>query len=61
MSNAYSDAAARPPVKTRPVKTRYDGVMLFLHWNVALLILVAFAIAQGRGLVPRGPDRKSVV
>ncbi|NUB05776.1 cytochrome b [Azospirillum sp. Vi22] len=61
MSNAYSEAAARPPVKTRPVKTRYDGVMLFLHWSVALLILVAFAIAQGRGLVPRGPERTTLM
>ncbi|OYD85215.1 cytochrome b [Azospirillum brasilense] len=56
MSNAYSEAAARPPVKTR-----YDGVMLFLHWSVALLILVAFAIAQGRGLVPRGPERTALM
>ncbi|WP_353860732.1 cytochrome b [Azospirillum formosense] len=61
MSNACSEAAARPPVKTRPVKTRYDGMMLFLHWSVALLILVAFAIAQGRGLVPRGPERTALM
>ena len=56
MSNAYSEAAARPPVKIR-----YDGVTLFLHWSVALLILVAFAIAQGRGLVPRGPERTALM
>ncbi|MBK4718045.1 cytochrome b [Azospirillum sp. YIM DDC1] len=56
MSNAYSEAATRPPVKTR-----YDGVTLFLHWSVALLILVAFAIAQGRGLVPRGPERTALM
>ncbi|ALJ38067.1 hypothetical protein AEJ54_01715 [Azospirillum sp. Sp 7] len=35
--------------------------MLFLHWSVALLILVAFAIAQGRGLVPRGPERTALM
>ncbi|MDQ2102054.1 cytochrome b [Azospirillum isscasi] len=56
MSNAFSGAAVQPPVKTR-----YDGVMLFLHWSVALLILVAFAIAQGRGLLPRGPERTALM
>ena len=56
MSSAFSEAAVQPPARTR-----HDGVTMFLHWSVALLILVAFAIAQGRGLVPRGPERTALM